>query len=208
MRTARPMRMEVQKTTVALVVIGCDVMGCALFLMMVWWLKIKQADEVERVDANTVTVEDYTLMICNMPRDQGTDISQLREDLKEHIERRINHPDAKEKAALRYGEKAGKDDCVIDQIHFGLNNHKLISKLKARVEWEKRLIRYKRKLKTLHKLAKAGNKKHSQRTTNRAYTSSLTRVQKRLKKIDERLMGLINSLEANPENIVQIETKH
>jgi hypothetical protein len=216
----------VQKQTMALIVIGCDVLGCALFLLMVWWLTIQEQEECALFDGATTTCEDYSLMLTGLPHNQdggvdketGEEVTgpqKLAMDLKRHIEDQINSEKAKEMSLdYRNNEKAAERNCVVDQVHFGLNNFELIYKKKDRVKWERQEMKYQQKLEHLHAMhqevkEKAGSdergrsgsvaaaqkmKKHVVKG-NKKIVRQLTRVEKRLKDIDLQLLRLINKLE-------------
>jgi hypothetical protein len=234
---------EVQKTTMALVVISCDVLGCALFLVMVWWLTTQEQEELAFFDGATTTCEDYSLMLTVLPSKQegGADdtfddyeveketaemdgAQKLALDLKRHIEQGINSDKARELSEHWRGEAASIRDCVVDQIHFGLNNYQLIYKKKERIMWERREMKYQQKLvqltrmhKDLRKRTIGGSddgdsetatavkmRKHVVRT-NKKVVRQLTNVEKKLKSIDLQLVKLINQLERDENKQVDVK---
>jgi hypothetical protein len=196
-------KQQMPKEQMALIVIGLDCLASALFLLMVAWLASQEQKEVALIDEKTISCEDYSLLIQVLPTEQKGGTHALAHSLKDHIEEEINSAKAKARAGFR---REGREqmECTVEQIHFGLNNYELIFQKNHRQKLARLEERIERKIQMVTQMndEKKLKPKHFKRVSSSLYKQRL-KVEKRLHKLDVKLMELMNDLD--PDHAVDIK---
>eukprot|EP00742_Colponemidia_sp_Colp-10_P005016 GILJ01005359.1.p1 GENE.GILJ01005359.1~~GILJ01005359.1.p1 ORF type:complete len:1183 (+),score=192.60 GILJ01005359.1:83-3631(+) len=134
---------DIKKSTLAVVVVILDVLGIAIFLLLIRWLQTKEAAEVGSVDMDNVTAGDYTVEVTNLPPHESID--HLKMDLWQHFETVLSSESSIHHDLPRV--------CVAD-IQLGLNSAKLIEFAKESGVMRKRVEFLKGKLRKMQKMKK------------------------------------------------------
>lgn len=68
--------------------VGCDIACSLCFFVAVLWMKRKEKENVERINKDQIKAMDYTVQLMNVPK--HTDVDQLRQDIKDHLEKLLS----------------------------------------------------------------------------------------------------------------------
>ena len=60
--------------------VGLDVIACAVFLLIVVWMKRQEANAMARIEHERTTVQNYTVQLLHLPK--HTDVFKLGTDVR------------------------------------------------------------------------------------------------------------------------------
>ncbi|EQC32603.1 hypothetical protein SDRG_09917 [Saprolegnia diclina VS20] len=100
--------------------VGLDVIACAVFLLMVVWMKRQEANAMARIEHERTTVQNYTVQLLHLPK--HTDVLKLGVDLATHLETVLT---AKEPVYNPIPVK-------VADVHFGMTNAVQIDVMRKR----------------------------------------------------------------------------
>lgn len=125
----------------AIALTTCDATMVLILMYLIYWLKNKEYDDVERQDQKRVTAADFTIRIMSLPSSYK-DVEIFSKELRKHFEKTVIIKGEKDKDTGKMSED--KNARVID-INFGFDDQSVLRARRKRGQVKKKKLQLKNK---------------------------------------------------------------
>jgi hypothetical protein len=119
---------EYKKTNVAIFLASADAFMVAVLMYLIYWLKQKESDDVEKQDQQRVTAADFTMRILWLPHEYK-DVEIFAKELKKHFEKTVIVKGEKD---LDTKKKCEDKPVKVIDINFGFDDQSVLRAKKKR----------------------------------------------------------------------------